>query len=200
MKDTEQLSLSELSRTQIKPAKLSHLILRTPNFKEMKEWYAQVLGATPTFENAQVCFLTYDDEHHRVGFINMPQLQLQGGEDAGMDHFAFNFATLPRLLATFLRLKRLGIVPYWTINHGPTISFHYRDPDGNKVELEYDVFPTTEEVRAFFASGAYEENFLGIIIDPEEMIRSYEAGTPVEELTRRPKLPPGKTPWDMHRK
>ena len=32
---------------------------------------------------------------------------------------------------------------------------------------------------------------MGIIFDPEEMIRKYEAGVPFEELVKRPKLPEG---------
>jgi hypothetical protein len=31
------------------------------------------------------------------------------------------------------------------------------------------------------------------------MIAAYEAGTPLDQITRRPTLPEGKTPWDMHR-
>ena len=30
-----------------------------------------------------------------------------------------------------------------------------------------------------------------------QVIRDYEAGAPLEELVRRPPLPPGKTPMDM---
>jgi hypothetical protein len=75
---------------------------------------------------------------------------------------------------------------------------YYRDPDGNKVELQVDVFQTSSEVNAFLER-EYPENFMGIIFDPEEMIRRYESGVAIEELYRRPKLPPGMTPWDMHR-
>jgi hypothetical protein len=45
----------------------------------------------------------------------------------------------------------------------------------------------------------YAENFMGIIFDPEEMIRQYEAGVSLAEIVKRPKLPVGKTAWDMHR-
>ena len=102
------------------------------------------------------------------------------------------------LLATYRRLKPSGIEPFWTINHGPTISMYYRDPDANKVELQVDVFATIEAVNAFL-DRYYPENFMGIVFDPEQMIRDYERGVPLEDLYRRPALPPGMTPWDMHR-
>ncbi len=182
----------------IKPSKLAHVVIRTPRFEASKAWWSTVLDAAPSYENAQLSFMTYDDEHHRIGIINMPHLADQDMGNAGAEHIAFTYDELGALLATYRRLKAEGIEPFWTINHGPTISMYYRDPDGTKVELQYDVFDV-EGVEAFFASGAYEENFMGIIIDPEAMIADFEAGVPIEDITHRPKLPEGKTPWDMHR-
>jgi len=160
--------------------------------------WRNVLDAEPSYENEQLSFMTYDDEHHRIGIINMPHLGAQNMSEAGTEHVAFTYNELGELLSTYRRLKRDGIEPFWCINHGPTISIYYRDPDLTKVELQYDVFPTAEGVEAFFASGAYEENFMGILFDPEAMITDYEAGRPVEEIVARPQLPEGKGPWDMH--
>jgi hypothetical protein len=75
---------------------------------------------------------------------------------------------------------------------------YYRDPDGNRIELQYDVFPTADGANRFIAEN-YAENFMGILFEPEDMIKKYEAGVSVEEIVKRPKLPQGKTPWDMHR-
>ncbi|QTH20951.1 VOC family protein [Rhizorhabdus wittichii] len=182
----------------VKPSKLAHVVIRTPRFEASKAWWSTVLDAQPSYENAQLSFMTYDDEHHRIGIINMPDLRDQDMANAGPEHIAFTYAELGALLATYRRLEAHGIAPFWTINHGPTISMYYRDPDGTKVELQYDVFDV-EGVERFFASGAYEENFMGIVFDPEAMIAAYEAGTPLDQITRRPKLPEGMTPWDMHR-
>lgn len=181
----------------IKPAKLAHVVIRTPRFQESRAWWMKVLNAEPAYENEQLTFMTYDEEHHRIGIINMPHLAEQDLSKAGVEHISFAYNELGELLATYRRLKKDGITPFWTINHGPTISMYYRDPDGTKVELQYDVFDTAGTER-FFASGAYEENFMGIIFDPEEMVAAYEAGRPIEEITHRPKLPEGASPWDMH--
>jgi catechol 2,3-dioxygenase-like lactoylglutathione lyase family enzyme len=192
-------SLESAVRARPVPTKLAHLVLRTPRFAEMKQFYKTILHAHPAFENDQVCFMTYDDEHHRIGLINWPQLAPADATRAGLEHVAFTFADLPALLAAYRCNKAEGIEPFWSINHGPTISLYYRDPDGNKVEFQHDVFPDAASLDAFFASGAYEENFIGIIFDPEKLIADYEAGVPIEELTARPKLPAGMSPWDMVR-
>jgi catechol 2,3-dioxygenase-like lactoylglutathione lyase family enzyme len=198
-KGQQRGKLEERYPHPVPPSKLAHVVLRTSRYEQSRAWYATVLSAAPAYENEQLCFMTYDDEHHRVGIINVPQLADSTPAHAGMEHFAFTFDELGHLLATYRRLKRAGIEPFWTINHGPTISMYYRDPDGNKVELQYDVFRTPEDVNAFFASRKYDENFMGIIFDPEQMVRDFEVGVPIEKIAERPLLPPGMTPWDMHR-
>lgn len=193
------VSLTQAFPEKPRPFKLAHVVFRTPNFEEMKDFYRKLLGAYPKYENDQASFMTYDDEHHRVAFINMPHLKDQDHGAGGVEHIAFTYPDLPSLLATYVYNKQQGILPFWSIIHGPTISFYYYDPDRNRIELQYDVFPTTEATDAYFASGAYDENFMGIVIDPDKMVADYEAGVPVEELCKRPPLPEGMTPWDMHR-
>jgi catechol-2,3-dioxygenase len=184
---------------RVRPAKFAHVVLTTPNLRRARAWYLEVLDGHVSYENDMVCFLTYDDEHHRIGLVGIPGLVERPANSWGLDHLAFTYPTLGALLAHYSFLKSKSIMPYWPINHGPTISFYYRDPDGNKVEMQYDVFAEHKDLDAFFAAGNYDENFMGIIIDPEDLVARYEAGEPIEALVRRPKLPPGKTPWDMHR-
>jgi catechol 2,3-dioxygenase-like lactoylglutathione lyase family enzyme len=182
-----------------RPAKLAHVVLRTAKFLETRNWYLTVLGAEVAFENDDVTFLRYDDEHHRIGIINLPDASPPEKHAAGVEHIAFTYDQLRELLGTYLRLKAQGIVPFWPIIHGPTVSLYYRDPNGVKVELQYDVLRTLEEVDRFFAAGNYVENFMGVIFDPDDMIRRMDGGEPLESLTKRPPLPPGVGPWDMHR-
>jgi catechol 2,3-dioxygenase-like lactoylglutathione lyase family enzyme len=192
-------SLRSEPYNDVKPNKLAHIVLRSAHFQESKRWYEAVLGARAVFENELLTFMTYDDEHHRIGIVNAPGSPQRGGQTAGVEHFAFTFAPLDALLAKFLQLLDEGIAPYWTINHGPTLSLYYRDPDGNKVELQYDVFATSDEAQAFLSGPAYRENFMGITFDPDQMVARWEAGEPLEALTHRPPLPPGVTPFDMAR-
>jgi catechol 2,3-dioxygenase-like lactoylglutathione lyase family enzyme len=181
------------------PSKLAHVVIQTQRFAETRDWYMKVLCAEVAFENEDVVFLRYDDEHHRIGIINAREAGPLDKHAAGVEHISFTFEKLEQLLSTYLRLKQLGITPFWPIIHGPTVSLYYRDPNGVKVELQYDVFKTLAEVDAFFAAGNYVENFMGVIFDPDDMIKRYESGEPLSSLTKRPPLPPGMGPWDMHR-
>lgn len=166
----------------VPPARLAHFVLRTANFETMCDWYRTVLGAHAVFENEHLCFMTYDDEHHRVALINMPGSPEQDPAAAGVDHIAFTCTDMGALLGTFARLKSDGIEPYWCINHGPTTSLYYRDPDRNQIELQIDNFQTVAELDAFFESGAFAANPIGVEFDPARLLQRYENGDALAEL------------------
>jgi hypothetical protein len=109
----------------------------------------------------------------------------------------FDLANQGDLLSTYRRLKESGIEPVRCINHGPTTSMYYRDPDGLRVELQIDNFATSEEAHAYLTGRDFADNPIGVIYDPEQLIRDYEAGLALDDLLRRPPLPVGKTPMDM---
>ena len=181
---------------KLHPTKLAHVVIKTLDLQRARDWYMKLLEASVGYENDMVCFVAYDDEHHRVGLLSMPGLSAVAPNSAGLEHISFTYASLGALLANYKRLKNLCIEPYWCINHGPTVSMYYRDPDGNKVETQHDVFNTAAGAMDFIQQH-YGDNFMGIIFDPADYIARYEAGEPIAELVKRPPLPPGKTPWDM---
>jgi catechol-2,3-dioxygenase len=189
----------DAASTKVSPVKLSHIFFVTRRIAPMRDWYVKVFDAAVAFENSDVCFLKYDDEHHRIAIAAVPHAQAPTDPvRVGTGHVAFTYRDLDALAWTYRRLKRDGIEPFWTINHGVTTSMYYRDPDGNSIELQIDNFATEAEADAFVAAHLHE-NPVGIIIDPDELIARHEAGVPFEELRRRPALPAGKTPADMIR-
>src|SRR6266403_5504632 len=181
----------------ISPAKYAHFVLRTGQFDKMAEWYKTVLAARIVFRDERLCFLSYDDEHHRLALIQIAGLAPRDPEAAGTDHVAYSYRDLGELLATYRRLKEHAILPHWPINHGVTTSMYYRDPDNNRVELQIDNFATPAELDGYFHSRAFAENPVGVTYDPEELCRRYEAGEAMADLLRIPPMPEGKTPWDM---
>lgn len=181
----------------LSPAKFAHFVLRTGHIDKMAEWYESVLAARIVFRDERLCFLSYDDEHHRLALIQVPGLEPRDPNGTGTDHVAYSYRDLGELLANYRRLKAAGILPHWPINHGVTTSMYYRDPDNNRVELQIDNFATAEECQAYFQSRAFADNPVGVTYDPEELCRRYEAGEPISDLLRIPPMPEGKTPWDM---
>ena len=174
----------------VSPIKLAHVVFRTSKYKELVGWYKLVLNATPAFENEGIAFLAYDDEHHRIALINTPGLEPQRPGVAGVHHVAFTYETLGGLLDNYERLKAGGIKPVWCINHGPTTSMYYTDPDANQVEFQVDNCDTVEEAGEFFFTTEFSENPLGVDFDPEELLARYKSGEDEAALKARPASAP----------
>ena len=170
----------------VSPIKLAHVVLRTSRFKEIVAWYKLVLNATPAYEDEGIAFIAYDDEHHRIAFINMPGLAAQTPGVAGIHHVAFTYATLTDLLNNFDRLREHGIAPAWAVNHGPTTSLYYTDPDGNNLEFQVDNYDTVEEAGEFFFTDAFAMNPIGVDFDPDDLRRRLLAGEDEAALKLRP--------------
>jgi hypothetical protein len=149
----------------------------------MRDFYLTVLNARVTHENGMVCFMTYDDEHHRVVVLGLPHLAPVQHSASGLEHFSFTYATLGELLGNYERLKAAGIHPVWTINHGFTTSIYYADPDGNMIETQFDNM-TVAEATEFMESAYFAKNPIGVDFDPEVLLARYRAGDPLGDLIR----------------
>jgi catechol 2,3-dioxygenase-like lactoylglutathione lyase family enzyme len=176
------LDLDQVQRLNA-PTKLAHIVFKTPRITEMIDWYTTVLDAVV------------------VALIKVPRLlRIPGAvwkvhrKFFGVDHVAFTYERLPDLIATHRRLADAGIEPVWCINHGPTTSMYYEDPDGNRIELQVDNFVTNRELIDWLAGGEFEKNAIGVEFDPAVLERLAAAGTPVEVLVKRGCAPPPERP------
>jgi len=176
------------------PTKLSHVVFQTNRKQAMQEWYCQVLEGHVAFEDAHLAFMTYDDEHHRVAFVDFGPLAprdrsadmaVPPSDPPGLHHVAFTFGSMGDLLANYTRLAARGIRPFRSINHGPTTSMYYTDPDGNRVELLVDNFPSVEEAQAWMRSPEFARNPIGVDFDPDEHVRKFDSGVAVSDLVLR---------------
>lgn len=192
MTDASGVPATARERGRIAPVRFAHIVLKTSRFEEMLKWYQTVLEAEVAMSNGILSFLTYDDEHHRVALANFPGLEDKAPAANGIEHFAYTYETLDDLIHTYERLKGEGIEPYWCINHGPTLSFYYRDPDANQVELQIDIYDTIEETNAWFEQSDFETNPIGVKFEPDDIIARFRAGEARETLLARAVIDPAK--------
>lgn len=192
------------AQKKLKPMRIGETILRTRNFDAMKSWYSLVLGRMdpsvlitidPTVvgsrtDIARVCFFRVHLDYPFamvVGLFEVPEVVPSNGvRHPGMDHLMLRDSTLGELITRYEMLKAEGFVPTHSYNHGPGTSFYYKDPDGNMVELAAVNFPTEAEYLAYFKTEAYQKNFDGIKIDPDEFVARFRSGISQAELVRIP--------------
>lgn len=203
-KTVRSIDLDRVGRVESRngPKYLAHWVIKSARREKMVPWYQAALGMELVFENNLLSFLTYDREHHRLAIIGLPKMALPMGWVSkvyrklyGIDHIAFNFGSLRELLWKYRELKDKGIEPVWCINHGPTTSIYYEDPDGNRLEFQTDNFDTIDELQAFAMSLEFSKNAIGVNFDPDLLWEMLEAGVPQSELRQRGSATlPGKKP------
>ena len=88
------------------------------------------------------------------------------------------------LLAKYAALKEADIQPHVPVQHGPTTSLYYRDPDGNMVELQIDNMPP-DKATQYLCGEEYSSDPLGPSFDPDAMLAALRADTPESDLTTR---------------
>jgi catechol 2,3-dioxygenase-like lactoylglutathione lyase family enzyme len=167
------------------PSKFAHIVYRTHRYDEMIDWYTRVFEATMRYRDERFAFLSYDDEHHRMAFVNLgsPSAAIAQASNSvpGVHHVAYTWRNLDELLDTYKRLARLGIRPVSPVRHGMTLSFYYADPDGNGLEFQIDLLDE-RAATAFMHGPVFARNPGGESFDPDALIARYESGRPVDDL------------------
>ena len=173
-----------MSKSTISPRKLAHVVLRTKsNLDAMVQWYCVVLGAQVVFNAGRIIFLSYDDEHHRIAIAASEDLAERPSRATGLDHIAFTYEDIDALLTAYARLKQAEILPFCCVNHGPTTSLYYHDPDRNRIELQVDNFADMTEATALMQE-QFSINPVGKEFDPEELLARLRSGADPGELVR----------------
>jgi catechol-2,3-dioxygenase len=157
----------------------------------MIQWYQTVFGARVGSRNGGLAFLSYDEEHHRFALVDLsvhaPQRDAMPERRSivGVDHIGYSYASLDDLLEHYAALKEAGILPYWCVHHGLTISMYYADPDGNQMEFQVDAYPTPEALNAYLTGPRFGKNPVGVEFDPDVWVARLRSGTPSSAMLVR---------------
>jgi catechol-2,3-dioxygenase len=164
------------------PTKFAHVVYKTHRYDEMIDWYVKVFDAKIQNKTSNLAFLSYDDEHHRIAFLNLgPRpadlAEIETGLTSkcqGVHHVSYTWATLDELLDQYLLMKENQTPPTYCLRHGLTLSMYYADPDGNGMEFQVDVLRLDDAVK-FMESPEFDANPVGEPFDPEDLIKARQA-------------------------
>ena len=168
----------------IRPA-FHHVTIKTSRLQEMVDWYKAVVGVQVTFQDANNAWTTNDEANHRIAFLSVPGLEQDADKvkHTGMHHSAFEYAGFDDLMSSYERMRDLGILPAFCLDHGLTISLYYRDPEANYVELQSDNFGDWKQSTHFMQTSVdFQSNPIGTFFDPEKVWKAHKAGEPFGTL------------------
>jgi catechol 2,3-dioxygenase len=125
-----------------KPKYLGHVNIYVRNVERSQAWYADVLGLhTYDYMPGRAAFMSADQEQsHEVALIQVGEdALLQQKKQVGLNHMAWMMHSLDDLKESYQRLKELNVPIDHVSDHGLSIGIYFRDPDGNGVEVSYEL-------------------------------------------------------------
>jgi catechol 2,3-dioxygenase len=125
-----------------RPKYLGHVNIYVRNVERSHKWYEDVLGLhTYDYMPGRAAFMSADEEQsHEVALIQVGEdALLQQKRQVGLNHMAWMMHSLDDLKESYQRLKDLNVPIDHVSDHGLSIGIYFRDPDGNGLEVSYEL-------------------------------------------------------------
>jgi catechol 2,3-dioxygenase len=125
-----------------RPKHLGHVNIYVRNVERSYEWYTRLLGLhTYDYIPGRAAFLSADREHsHEVALMQLgDDAPLQQKGQVGLNHMAWMMESLDDLKDVYARLVEMNVAIDHVSDHGISIGIYVRDPDGNGVEVSYEL-------------------------------------------------------------
>ena len=124
------------------PKYLGHVNIYVRNAELSQKWYEDVLGLhTYDFTPGRAAFMSASkEESHEVALMEVGEGALgpQKGQ-VGLNHMAWRMDSLEDLKELFQRLKEKGVTVEGASDHGISLGLYIHDPDGNGIEVYYEL-------------------------------------------------------------
>ena len=124
------------------PRNLGHVNIFVRNAEKAREWYEDLLGLhTQGFTPGRAAFMSADvGNSHEVALTEVGENAAgpQAGQ-VGLNHMAWYMNSVEDLAELYNRVKEKKIKIERVSDHGHAIGIYIRDPDGNGIELSYEM-------------------------------------------------------------
>lgn len=138
----------------IKLGRIGHVLMRVADEKKSKEFYRDMLGFTVSEEDPEHggTFMTLGDNYHTFDLDGHPHpesaVRPVPGQ-LGLMHIAFQVDSYEALRDAYLHLSSRGVSFRGATNHVNQRSLYFYDPDGNTLEIYFEL----PHARELFAAG-----------------------------------------------
>jgi catechol 2,3-dioxygenase-like lactoylglutathione lyase family enzyme len=132
--------------------RIGHVLLRVVDIERAKAFYCGILGFNLREQDPDHggVFLGLEHSSHTIDLIQAGESRASAGEGGGSDdlsargapglgHIAFQVDTEEALRKSYFELKDRGVEVLRLMDHVSQKSIYFRDPDGNMLEIYYEL-------------------------------------------------------------
>ena len=131
--------------TQRPGLSFSHMGFHATDVDGLADFYKSVLEFTETDRGnlpgpngpLRLVFLSRDpDEHHQIVLVSGRPERLDFNV---INQISLKADSLQTLIDYYVRVKAAGVAELVSVTHGNALSVYFRDPEGNRVEMYWDL-------------------------------------------------------------
>lgn len=126
----------------VKPKKLGHVVLRVRDLERSERFYTDLLDleVTSKLEGRMVFMRASGDASHELALMSIgPDAPGPDPGRVGMYHFAWQMESLDDLRRIYRQIKDTGVEIAGIGDHGISLGVYIFDPDGNEIEVFYEL-------------------------------------------------------------
>ena len=126
----------------MKVKQLGHVVLRVRDAEASAAWYQDLLGLNVTYRiPGRMVFLSARDESsHELALMTLgPDAPPPEEQRVGLYHVGWQLESYEEWQKFHKSLQERGIEPAGVGDHGISIGTYLRDPDGNELEVFYEL-------------------------------------------------------------
>src|SRR5262245_15283966 len=130
--------------------RLGHVLLRVADLEQSRAFYSKILGFEVMEEDPEHggLFMALPGHAHTIDLFPVPETESStrpapGG--VGVHHIAFQVDSEEALRDAYFTLRDHGVEIPRAIDHVSQKSIYFRDPDGNLLEIYYEL-PNAREM------------------------------------------------------
>jgi catechol-2,3-dioxygenase len=143
----------------IRLKEIGHVLLRVLDLERSKKFYSEVLGFHVLEEDPEHggTFMALAGQSHAIDLFQAKDLdaaQRQTPGVRGLGHIAFRVESEAALREAYVTLRQHGVEILRSIDHVSQKSVYFHDPDGNTIEIYYEL-PDALEI---FARGRQDRD------------------------------------------
>jgi catechol 2,3-dioxygenase-like lactoylglutathione lyase family enzyme len=128
---------------QFQLRKIGHVVLNVTDLERAVAFYTGILGlqVSDRYPDSMVpggmVFLRLNPDHHGVALVG----GAEPGEHTSLNHFAFEVGSLDEVFRARARLQERGVAIHFEGRRraGCQVAIEFRDPDGNNLEIYWNI-------------------------------------------------------------
>jgi catechol-2,3-dioxygenase len=143
----------------IRLKEIGHVLLRVLDLERSKKFYSEVLGFHVLEEDPEHggTFMALEGQSHAIDLFQVKDLEAARQQTPGvrgLGHLAFRVESEAALKEAWVALQQHGVEILRVIDHVSQKSVYFHDPDGNTIEIYYEL-PDALEI---FARGRLDRD------------------------------------------